>query len=316
MKRFSVYLKLFILAVMALLVFVMFHIGKENNEGAPPASLTEQRLPDSISETDLAPLVVTGENIANYSSLEDLKKYLYTIESDTFVTEEDLNVGKLMAVDLTVDLDTADPKILVFHTHSQEAFIDSTGTREDSILGIGDELCRVLEEDYNIKTIHDDGQYDVADGIVKISGAYERMEPRIQKILEENPEIEVCIDLHRDILPSNEHLLWDNDGSPTARIMYFNGMSRLFKDGEITDLEHLPNPNLMENLAFSMQMKLISNEKYPEFTRKNYIRAYRYSLHMKGKSLLIELGSDRNTVEEAYNAVKPLAEILVNCIAG
>lgn len=299
----------FVIIVIVLLIFKFNHNESlDSNEDNISYDISEELEEEEISEP-----VITWANIGTYSSMEDLRT-MYSIESDTYVTEDDLDVNRLTSANMKVNLDTDEPKILVFHTHSQEYFSDSEMIREDSIVGVGDELCRLLEENYNVKSIHDYGQYDVVNGEVNVNGAYERMEPNIQKILDENPSIEVCIDLHRDITPNNDRFIWDYKNEPTAKVMFFNGMCRTFKDGEIRNLDYLPNPYLEKNLAFSMQMKLYSNEKYPEFTRKNYIRAYRYSLHMREKSLLIELGSDQNTVQEAYNTVEPLAEILMDCI--
>lgn len=313
------FLKLLLILGIIFLIIITIKIFIGNNIGINITKNSQQFNIPNNSPTNLpinngSDTILTRENIYEFSSLEYLKKYMYSSAADTYFTYEDLDVSKLMRIDLSVDLNSDKPKILVFHTHSKEFYNSGVETRKNSIVGIGDELCRVLEEAYGIKTIHDDGEYDTVNGARRIDGAYERMASNIQKILDENPSIEICIDLHRDILPSNAHLLWYNNKVPTAKIMFFNGLSRIYKDGLVTELTDLPNVNQKENLAFSMQMKLISNEKYPEFTRKNFLRAYRYSLHMKGKSLLIEIGSDQNSAEEAYNAVKPLAEILVECI--
>jgi stage II sporulation protein P len=140
-------------------------------------------------------------------------------------------------------------------------------------------------------------------------GSYERMEPAIRKILQQNPSIEVLIDLHRDGIEKGK-LVTTIDGKPTAKIMFVNGICKTMKDGELTEITSLPNPYLMDNLAFSLQMQLKANELYPGLMRKIYIKPYRYSLHMLPKSLLVEVGANTNTVEEARNAMAPLAKIL------
>ena len=63
-------------------------------------------------------------------------------------------------------------------------------------------------------------------------------------------------------------------------------------------------------------MQVISNEYYPGITRKIYLKGYRYNMHYRGKSLLIELGAQTNTVEEIMNACDPLAHILSLVLAG
>ena len=115
------------------------------------------------------------------------------------------------------------------------------------------------------------------------------------------------IDLHRDAMPKGKKLLCEVDGRPTAKFMFFNGLSRTKKTGDIT---YLYNRNLKDNLALSFRMKLTAEEYYPGLTRKNYLKGYRYNMHLKDKYLLIELGAQTNTVEEAMNACDPLAHIL------
>ena len=80
------------------------------------------------------------------------------------------------------------------------------------------------------------------------------------------------------------------NGKPTAKIMYFNGLSRTRANGDIT---YLPNPYIQDNLAFSLQMELASERMFPGFARHIYLRAYRYNLHLLPKSLLIEQGPDQ-----------------------
>ena len=89
--------------------------------------------------------------------------------------------------------------------------------------------------------------------------------------------------------------------------MFFNGLSRTAKNGDIT---YLQNPNKEDNLAFSLQMQLAAAKQYPGFTRKIYLKGYRYNLHLKPRSLLIEAGAQTNTKEEVKNAMEPLADLL------
>ena len=89
--------------------------------------------------------------------------------------------------------------------------------------------------------------------------------------------------------------------------MFFNGLSRTTDNGE---LAYLYNPNLTDNLAFSLQLKLMAEEYYPGFARPNYLKGYRYNLHYRPKSILVEVGAQTNTVQEAMNAMEPLADML------
>ena len=168
---------------------------------------------------------------------------------------------------------------------------------------------KILTEEYGYNVIHHTGEYDVPSR----DYAYSKSLPALEQILSENPSVEVIIDLHRDGVAETTRLLTDLNGVPTAKIMFFNGLSYTKKNGPIGYLE---NKNLQENLAFSFQMQRAANEYYPGITRKNYLNAYRYNMHLRGKSLLVELGAQTNTVEEIKNAIGPLAHILDIVLAG
>ena len=55
---------------------------------------------------------------------------------------------------------------------------------------------------------------------------------------------------------------------------------------------------------------------YPGFTRKIYLKSYRYNMHLCPKSLLIEVGAQTNTLQEAVNAMDPLAQVLDKVLSG
>ena len=84
--------------------------------------------------------------------------------------------------------------------------------------------------------------------------------------MQENPTIEVVIDLHRDGVAENRHLVTEVDGKQTAMLMFFNGLSKTTSQGELT---YLYNPYITDNLALSFQMQLTAEEYYPGLTRKN-----------------------------------------------
>lgn len=243
-------------------------------------------------------------SINQLSNQDYLLKTFYAVDSGTTAPLDKLEVQKLMSEDLKIDKNTDGPQILIYHTHSQEGFADSLpGDDSTTILGAGEELARILEEDYGYKVLHHTGQYDTKEH----DYAYSYALPEITKILEDNPSIQVVIDLHRDEMKEGKKLLTQCSGKPTAQIMFFNGLSYVNTSGAISYLE---NKNLSSNLAFSFQMQKTANEYYPGFARKIYLKGYRYNMHLAEKYLLIELGAQTNTVEEIKNACFPLADIL------
>ncbi|MBS6953875.1 MAG: stage II sporulation protein P [Enterocloster asparagiformis] len=249
--------------------------------------------------------VVTGptyvmEQLADY---DFLVKHFYSIHTSTTAGRDELNAGRLLEEDLSLDGDNSKPQILIYHTHSQEAFADSGPGQ--TVVGIGNYLTELLTaKGYNV--IHDTSVYDLVDGKLDRSKAYTYAYDGIARILEENPSVQVVLDIHRDGVGENLHLVTEVDGKPTAQIMFFNGMSQT-PEGPI---EYLQNPYREQNLAFSFQMQLDAQAYYPGFTRKIYLKGLRYNLHLRPRSALIEVGAQTNTYEEARNAMEPLSELL------
>lgn len=250
-------------------------------------------------------------------SLEKLKNYeylvgnFYTVDSSTMTSPEELNAEVLLGKDMRLSGSKEGPKVLIYHTHSQEAFADSVpGDTSTTIVGIGAYLTELLNE-RGIKTMHHEGVYDLIDGNLDRSKAYDLAEPEIRKILEENPSIEVLIDLHRDGVGESTHLVTEVNGKSVAQIMFFNGLSRTKANG---DIAYLHNPYIQDNLAFSLQMQLKAMELYPGFTRHIYLKSYCYNMNMMPKTLLIEAGAQTNTVKEMRGAMELLAETLDNVL--
>ncbi len=166
-------------------------------------------------------------------------------------------------------------------------------------------MTQLLEEK-GYQVIHDTQIYDFVNGELDRSKAYDYALKGITEILQQNPSIEVVLDVHRDGVRQDLHMVSEVNGKPTAPIMFFNGMSQT-PEGPI---EYLPNGYKEQNLAFSLQMQLDAATYFPGFTRKIYLKAFRYNLHLRPRSALIEVGAQTNTYEEARNAMEPLAELL------
>ncbi|MCD7716012.1 MAG: stage II sporulation protein P [Lachnospiraceae bacterium] len=233
---------------------------------------------------------------------------IYTVDADTYADAELLDADKLLSMDLGIEQDASVPQILIYHTHSQEAFADSAeGEVSDTIVGMGDILADELRS-YGYNVIHDTGVYDLVDGVLDRSAAYDYAREAVTAILEEYPTIEVVIDLHRDGVSGEEgDFVTEIDGENISKIMFFNGLSR---DENGDEISWLPNAYLSENLAFSLQLQVLANAEYPGFTRKIYLKEERYNLHLRARSLLIEAGTQLNTVEEEQRAMAPLANLI------
>lgn len=279
--------------------------------------MEELETEDGVTENSVTTLA-DGANGTTYtreqlSKSDFLLSKIFVVDGNTSMTKEELDIGNLLDTDLTVEGlkqtgEKREYKVLIYHTHGSESFADSReGEKEDTIVGVGSYLTEILEEQYGIAVYHDETAYDVIDGVLDRSKAYENAYNNVSKILKENPSIEVVIDLHRDGVDEETHLVTEVNGKRTAKIMFLNGVSRSNMNGEI---DYLKNPNKLSNLAFSFQMYLTGKEHYGDYVRKIYVRSLRYNLHLLPRTALIEVGAQNNTLEEEKNAMEPLAAIL------
>ena len=304
--------------------FLEAKLLEENQEAGPPESGYEntggvdaQNSGENTEETvagtmEKAP--VTDIPLEKFQDFDFVMRSFYTVDKTTSITSEQLNAPELVQMDLRMQTGKEQPQILIYHSHSQEEFIDSVpGDPSTTIVGVGEYLTTLLRDTYGYNVIHVTDTFDIVDGKLDRNQAYTFAQERISQILEENPSVEVVIDLHRDGVPEGKRLVTNVNGKETAKIMFFNGLSRTNKNGEIS---YLPNPYIKENLAFSLQMMLESKKYYPDLARTIYLRGYRYNLHLRPKTLLVECGAQTNTVQEEMNAMEPLADILNKVLTG
>ena len=256
----------------------------------------------------------TEYTLEQLSDFDFLKNNFYIVESNTDISSDLLDAETLLGMDMTMKQDSSAPQILIYHTHSQEGFVDSVpGDSSTTIVGVGEYLAELLRDTYGYNVIHNTGVYDFIDGKLDRNQAYTLAAEDVEQILAENPTIEVVIDLHRDGVQEDTHLVTEVNGKTTAQIMFFNGLSFSKRNGPIGYLE---NPYIGENLALSLQMKLGCEKYYPGFTRKVYLKSLRYNLHLRPKSLLVEAGAQTNTLQEMLNAMEPLAYVLNQVLKG
>jgi stage II sporulation protein P len=274
-----------------------------------------EKTPDTEENTETVEINIIADTrkvIINREKLKDfdyLRHNFYQVDNTTTVDSTLLDVTRLLEVDVSITDKSTGPQVLLYHTHANEGYVGSQeGDEALSVLAVGDYLEQLLSEK-GIRVLHHKGEYDAEDR----NHAYSYVLPVLEEIIAENPSIEVVIDLHRDGVPESLHLVTDIEGRPTAKIMFFNGLSKTTAQGE---LKNLPNPYIQNNLALSLQLQLAAEEYYPGWARKIYLKGFRYNQHLCSKSLLVEVGAQNNTFEEAKNAMIPLADILEKVLIG
>lgn len=249
---------------------------------------------------------------AQLQDYDFLMKHFYSVHASTTAGRDLMKADMLLGTSMKLEQNPGVPQILIYHTHSQETYADyGPDHPEATVVSCGEYLAELLRaRGWNV--IHDTGTYDIQGGKLDRNRAYNYALDGITGILQEHPEIQVILDLHRDGVKEGTRLVSRVNGKDTARIMFFHGMSRT-PEGEIA---YLPNPHLKENLAFAFQMQFAAEELYPGYTRKIYLKGLRYNLHLRGRSALIEAGAQTNTLQEALNAMEPLAELLDRVLQG
>ena len=251
---------------------------------------------------------------AKLADFDYVMNQFFILDSNTETNAQQISGTRFLGEDLSIKQDSKVPQILIYHTHSQETFVDSReGKEEDTIVGVGNYLTDLLEEKYGYQVIHVTDAFDMMGGTLDRSKAYDYARISIEKVLEENPTVEVVIDLHRDGVPDDRRLVTEVNGKSTAQLLFYNGLSYTVNQGAVS---YLPNPYIEENLAFSFQLEYQAAQYYPDLYRGIYLAGLRYNLHLKPRALLLEAGAQTNTVEEVRNAMERFADILTRVLKG
>ena len=226
--------------------------SKTSPELEEPAITNEPDVHDTTETiAAVAPHPVIDLSPAKLADYDYLLGQFYIVDSNTEADAVQISAEDFLNQDFKISKDTESPQILIYHSHSQETFADSReGEEADTIVGVGDYLTQLLTENYGYKVVHLKEQFDMASGELDRSSAYDYARDYLEPYLQENPDIQVIIDLHRDGVPEDRHLVTEINGKSTAQILFYNGLSYTIEKGS---LDYLPNPYIQQNLAFSFQ---------------------------------------------------------------
>ena len=200
-------------------------------------------------------------------------------------------------------------KILIYHTHTCESYTPSeqynytmtgnyrTTDNNYNVVRLGEELSKFLTNK-GFEVIHDSSYHDYP----SYSGSYERSLETIQEILNENQDIQIVIDLHRDAV---------GDGSsygPTVKIDGQSVAQMMLVVG--TDGGGLEHPNWRQNIKTAIKIQETANLLYPGLFRPIIVRNSRYNQHVTPGAFIIEVGATGNTLEECLLSMQCLANII------
>ncbi|MDR0532163.1 MAG: stage II sporulation protein P [Oscillospiraceae bacterium] len=266
------------------------------------------------------------EEFANQKRDGDIKEKTYTANDSTHqfgslavrnttVTEQERDIAKDLAAPLDLRIDKSKAAVLIFHTHTTEAFEildrpwyaqDWTSRTENgarSIVRVGDAVAESLER-AGFQVVHDTTIYDR-----KYTGAYDQSRVGVLRALEENPSIQVTLDVHRDAIHTDKgvHIkpVAVINGKKAAQVMIITGVN----EGAITDF-----PDWAKNLAFAAKLQASGNETAPGLMRPLFFSPRKYNMNVTPYSLLLEFGSDANTLEEAVYSGRLMGTAIANLL--
>lgn len=217
----------------------------------------------------------------------------------------------------TITPGTSEPQVLIMHTHTTESYALSDNDYYDinypsrnldatrNVVRVGDEITKQLEA-AGIGVIHDTTVHDYP----SYNGSYDRSKQTVETILAQYPSIKVVLDIHRDAIETNDGTRYapvaNIDGRNAAQIMIISGCD----DGT------MDYPNYLQNLAFASVLEQQIESDYPGLTRPISFKYKYYNQSLTTGSLLIEVGSNSNSLDEAIYSGYLLGKSLAKTLQG
>ena len=288
-----------------------------------PAAETEAEAVSEIEEAEIenSDSETFNEEISCEAETEPLRAVMETVWDEEIretkiqgglsiknATSYEVDVRELLAEKPPVKLPEEGPQILIIHTHGSEAYTQAgldhyeenddhrTADKEFSIIRIGDELTELYEE-AGLRVIHDREIYDYP----SYTGSYKRSGQAVEKYLEQYPEIAVVLDVHRDALGANGVVyktMAEEEGVCASQIMLLSG----------SDNSGLYHPDWRENLSLALYLQNAVTAKHPSLMRPVSLVRERYNQQLTRGSLIVEVGSSGNTLQEALAAIRLFAD--------
>ncbi|MBR6407365.1 MAG: stage II sporulation protein P [Clostridia bacterium] len=232
-------------------------------------------------------------------------------------TGNEIDIREILESPSPLDItDKSLPTVLIYHTHTTEAFmtydtgwfdIENTDRSDDLSLGVcavGDVVARRLQS-AGIGVIHDTKVYDSP----MYSGAYKRSAETIRHYLGKYPSVKIVLDIHRDSMIRNKKLrirpTVKVNGKNAAQIMIISGCE---------DDSSLEMPNWRDNLNLAIKLQNAMENLAPGIMRPISFKIAQYNQQYSSGGLLLEVGTDVNTIDDALNSATVLGDALVDVI--
>ncbi len=292
---------------------------------------SEADITESTQQTTISPSTFDETVYSEDPSVYDEEEHYPIVETlyssgelgynDFFVkntTGFNLNIEKYLTKNLGFDFeDNNEVQVLIYHTHTSESYLtydagyyhESFYPRSDNsernMIKVGEAICNSLERAgigaIHATEVHDNPKYD---------GAYYRSYDTIEKYIEKYPNIKVTIDVHRDSISYGADggkikPTFTVNGRKAAQIMIMSGY-----DGD----GYYDFPFWEDNLTFALKLQDTAETMYPGMTRPLYFGDFAYNMNVNNGSLLIEVGTDVNTLGEAVYTGELLGNVLAKVL--
>ena len=230
----------------------------------------------------------------------------------------DLDFEGILSSPLSFSVDPASdkPQVLIYHTHTGESYIDEdtdrfyesyysrTNNNDFNVVAVGEAITETLEKN-GIKTLHDTTVHDST-----YNGSYDRSAQTVTDDMKKYPSIKVALDIHRDALGTDTckvKTVFEYNGKKGAQIMILSGCDPDNERGFT---------NWQNNLSFALKLQNTAEKLYPGMTRPLNFDYFAYNEYICDGSLLIEIGTDANSIDEAEYTGRLLANVLSKVLAG
>jgi len=234
---------------------------------------------------------------------------------NTTVTQQNRMLSKDLAAPLDLKIDKSKPAVLIFHTHTTEGYeifdrpwyasdwVSRTENGAKNVVRVGEAIAEMLER-AGFEVIHETGIFDR-----QYTGAYDKSRVAVLRHLAENPSIQVTLDVHRDAIHTNNGVrikpVAEIGEKKAAQVMIITGVN----EGNIKDF-----PNWEKNLAFAAKVQMAGEKQAPGLMRPLFFSPRRYNMNVTPFSLLLEMGSDANTLEEAIYSGRLMGAALADLL--
>ncbi len=248
----------------------------------------------------------TGGNILNLERSGQVRNTT-SVSNDVLAAESRKQPEFRIAAD-------GSPQVLIMHTHTTESFEpcvrpnydDSFNyrTTDDSknVVAVGETIAAQLRA-CGIGVIHDATIHDYP----SYNGSYGRSAVTVRRILQENPSIRVVLDVHRDAIASNGDILQpilSVNGREAAQVMIISGC----------DNGTLNMPHYLQNFRLASLFQQTLETHTPGLTRPVLFDYRKYNQDLTTGSLLLEIGSHGNTLEQAVYAGELVGQSLAEAL--